>query len=214
MLSYFHSFPPILAWRFWNVRDCVHTTIPIPGRLGSSARNSKRLVDFGAKRWIVWSLEYTVFVPIEWRWKKYCVLFTEYVNLCLTQCTRIYFMFLNLNTLHFKMTFAIICPNQDFPFNMTTHNISHKSQHVSLVKQCQVAKENVKSGRFFTRKKHESHEWGSASPHWPWSAGWHFYLSQFKQRMSIGQSSGVLMCCPNTLYNVVNIVKSVLHKLW
>lgn len=67
-------------------------------------------------------------------------------------------MFLNLNTLHFKMTFAIICPNQDFPFNMTTHNISHKSQHVSLVKQCQVAKENVKSGRFFTRKKHESHE--------------------------------------------------------
>lgn len=32
-------------------------------------------------------------------------------------------MFLNLNTLHFKMTFAIICPNQDFPFNMTNHNI-------------------------------------------------------------------------------------------
>ena len=53
-----------------------------PGRLGSSARNLKRLVDFGAKRWILWSLEYCF--CSDWRWKKYCVLFTEYVNLCMS----------------------------------------------------------------------------------------------------------------------------------
>lgn len=32
----------------------------------------------------VWSTWSTGFVPIEWRWKKYCVLFTEYVNLCMS----------------------------------------------------------------------------------------------------------------------------------
>ena len=95
-------------------------------------------------------------------------------------------------------SFTQTYPNHGFPFNMTHHNISHTSNSAQL---WQVAKENVKSGRFFTRKKH----WRSASPR-PWTADISIW--------ALASHRVCLFVAQIMLYNIVNMVKSVFHKLW
>lgn len=58
----------------------------------------------------------------------YRVCESMYVSHNVLVCTSCFWIWTPCILGYFKMTFAIICPNQDFPFNMTNHHVSQKSQ--------------------------------------------------------------------------------------